>query len=138
MITFYEIEVAIRWMGYKLARRVREGDRILFEFHSKLWYLENPREYAISVFMVLRAKGHVSVGTIGNFFSTCPLFGGTIRISICILDFTKGNGYSPKNASRNTDQTFWTKFCRKTPSIVKVLKNQRREVHEVLVCIVDP
>ena len=41
MVAFYKIKVAIRWMGYELARRVRERDGVLLKLHAELWYLEN-------------------------------------------------------------------------------------------------
>ena len=50
MVTLYKIEVAICWMRYELARRIRERDGVQLELHPKLWYLENAN--GISVVMI--------------------------------------------------------------------------------------
>jgi hypothetical protein len=56
MVTFYKIEVAICWMGYKLARRVRERDGVLLELHAKLWYLEDASGDGLSAVMVTQME----------------------------------------------------------------------------------
>ena len=44
----------------------------------------------------------------------------------------------PEHATRDTDETLWAKFRREAPCVVQVLKDQRSEMHEVLVSIVQP
>jgi hypothetical protein len=48
------------------------------------------------------------------------------------------NSYSPKYGPRNPNQTLRTQLRRETPRIIQIFVNQRREVHEVLVCIIQP
>ena len=57
MVTFYKIEVAICWVGYKLARRVRERDGVLLELHAKLWYLKDASGGSLLVITVTQKEG---------------------------------------------------------------------------------
>lgn len=44
----------------------------------------------------------------------------------------------PKGASSDTDETFWTQLSRKAPGVIEIVQNQGREMHPVLVCVVQP
>jgi hypothetical protein len=40
--------------------------------------------------------------------------------------------------ARNPDQALRAQFCRKSPGIIESVKNERGEMHEILVRIIEP
>ena len=46
--------------------------------------------------------------------------------------------HSPEQVPRDTDQTLLAELRRETPRIVQAVEDERREVHEVLVRVVEP
>lgn len=44
----------------------------------------------------------------------------------------------PKYTPGNANETFRTKLSRETPGVIEVLEDERCEVHEILVGVVEP
>jgi len=48
------------------------------------------------------------------------------------------NSNSPKYTASNTNEALWAELGGETPCIVKVLEDERGEMHQILVGVVEP
>lgn len=49
-----------------------------------------------------------------------------------------GQDHSPKNTTSYANEAFRTELSGETPCIVQVIKNQGGEMHEILMCVIQP
>jgi len=62
----------------------------------------------------------------------------TTQTLIRVKSLIDSRHHIPKNTPSDTDQPLWTELRRETPCVIEVVVDERCEVHEVLISIVQP